>query len=374
MMRRGPLADNPIEALLDAAARERISGVIELHAATEGRVFLIEGEIYFAELSTSARLGDRLMEVGLLTSEQVARHTEAGDEEPYLALALDTDPSIDDQAVGAWLFDVTAAALARFVGASEGEYELDPYGTHPVGILASWTPDEVFERMQELRAEAERREAERLEAERVEAERVEAERVEAERLEAERLEAERLEAERLEAERLEQERIEAERLEAERDEQERIAQEAAAAEEAERVAEEQRLADEQAEAERKAVAEADAGEAEATGEADADDQQPTSESGEAPADQADETPTGDDDAATPSSASNNDESDRIVAVEAPPNGLIRIELNPTEWRVVIAASQGISRDELAAKLSLDANVASRVVSMLCDRGLLSRDG
>ncbi len=199
MMRRGPLADNPIETLLDAAAQERIGGVIELHGPVEGQVYLVEGDVYLADVVGRPPLERRLLEAGLLTDEQIARHTEPGDDSPYLALALDTDATINEHAISDWLFDLSAATLAEFIGVTEGEYELDPYGSHPAGILASWSAAEVFERARVLQLEQERRaEAERAEAERLEAERkAEIERREAEqRADAERARAAQREAER----------------------------------------------------------------------------------------------------------------------------------------------------------------------------------
>lgn len=204
MMRRGPLADNPIEALLDAAASERTSGIIELHTRIEGAVYLAEGEIYLAEVEGQPPLEERLVAAGVLTRSQVEAHTEPGDDGMYLALALDTDETIDEHAIGAYLLELTASTVARFVGVNEGEYELDPYGTHPDGILVSWSPAQVFDRVRALRAEAERLEVERAEAERIEAEQIEAGQAEAARLEAERLAAEQIEAERVEAERADQ--------------------------------------------------------------------------------------------------------------------------------------------------------------------------
>ena len=202
MMRRGPLAEYPIDKLLTTAADERLSGVIVLRSSTAGSVFLVDGDLYLAELEGQPPLEERLVAAGLLSREQVERYSEPGDEGPYLALALDTDNDIDESRIGEFLLDVTASALVHFADATDGEFELDPYRTHPAGILASWHPSEVFERMRWLRDEAARLEAERVEAERAEAERAEAERVEAERVEAERVEAERVEAERAEAERV----------------------------------------------------------------------------------------------------------------------------------------------------------------------------
>ena len=272
MMRRGPLADIPLDSLLADAASERTNGVLELHAAVDGFVYMVDGEIYLAELAGQPPLDERLIGAGLLTQSQVDEHGVASDGGIHLARALDTDPTIDEDAIEAYLLDVTAATLARFVGAAEGEYELDPYGAHTAGVMCSWLPDMVMNRVDELREEAARLEAERLEEERVAAEAAEAERraaeaAEAERLAAVRAEAERVAAERAEAERVASEQAEAERVSAERAEAERIAAERA---EAERVAAERAEAEQEAEPVAPAKSESDASEAGASGEPDLD--------------------------------------------------------------------------------------------------------
>ena len=54
-MRRGPLADNPIDVLLAEAARERTNGVLKLHCNVDGLVYLVDGEIYLAEALKASR-------------------------------------------------------------------------------------------------------------------------------------------------------------------------------------------------------------------------------------------------------------------------------------------------------------------------------
>jgi hypothetical protein len=322
MMRRGPLADNPIETLLDAAARERIGGVIELHGPVEGQVYLVEGDVYLADLVERPPLERRLLEAGLLTEEQIARHTEPGDESPYLALALDTDATIDEHAISDWLFDLSAATLAQFIGVGDGEYELDPYGSHPAGILASWTAAEVFERARVLQLEHERR--------------AEAERAEAERLEAER----KAEIERREAE----QRADAERARAtQRDV-------------------------ESADDARPSTTETAA--ATGGGDAVADDAAPTAD------------PTAADDTADlpppPAAAAAAHPSDEsqvlIVTSDAVPDGVARIELTPIEWRVVVLAARGMSLGDLARRLDVDRDEVGAVVASLSGRGLLATVG
>lgn len=152
MMRRGTLADTSIRSVLTEAASERTTAIIELHREEEGLVYFVDGEIYLADRPDAVRLQDRLVAAGLLTAEQMERHTEPGDTDAYLALALDTDATIDERAVGDWLYELTARTLADFETMTTGEYEVDPYGSHPIGILASWPVDELYERVDQLLA------------------------------------------------------------------------------------------------------------------------------------------------------------------------------------------------------------------------------
>jgi hypothetical protein len=385
MMRRGPLSTYSVESLLSDASRERINGVLELTGDLPGRIYLVEGDIYYAERPEDPPLDERLVANGVLTQEQVDTHGVPGAEGLYLARALDTDLTIDEDAIDAYLLDATAATLSVYLEWDEGEFELDPYGTHPAGVLSSWKPDVVIERVEVLRAEeAERLEAERLEAERLEAERLEAERLEAERLEAERLEAERLEAERLEAERLEAERLEAERLAAEQAEAERVAAEKAEAErlEAEQ-AEAERLEAEKAEAEK---AEAEKAEAERLAAEEAE----KAEKAEAEAKEKAAEEAADADGPAPSylfdrlAAASVPLADRkpgglgeltpgtvIVLPEEPPEGMDRIELAGVEWRVLVRGGRGDTVGSIADRLELSLETVQAVVDGLWCRGLVA---
>ena len=392
MMRRGPLADNPIESLLAEAASERTNGVLELHGNVDGLVYLVDGEIYLAELAGQSPLDDRLVAAGLLSEAQVREHGVPGEAGVYLARALDTDTTIDEDAIDAYLLDATAATLARFIGASEGEYELDPYGAHAAGVLSSWTLDTVLERVEELQQEAARLEAERLEEERIAAEKAAEERAEAERLEAERLaevrrEAERLEAERAEAERVAaEERAEAERLaevqrEAERAEAERVDAERV---EAERL-EAERLAAEQAEAAAREAAEqpqsgpdVDISNLPAPPQPPSEADRPVDEPVPPPRSQ----PSAD--ALVANSVPLDQRASGglgaigagvlLVVPDEPPEGIATIELSPIEWKVVVLAAQGDSLGGISARLDLDLDATRAVVDLLWCRGLVATIG
>lgn len=332
MMRRGPLSDTPVEALLEAAAAERANGVIQLHGPTEVLVYLIEGDLYLAEPAGEPPLEQRLLAAGLLSTEQIERHTEPGDEGPYLALALDTDPSIDEDGIGNWLLDLTASTISSFIGVQEGEYELDPYGNHPAGILASWTPQEVLDRGRRLRVRAERAEAKR--------------RAE----EQQRAEAERLEAEQ---------RAEAERLEAEQ----------------------RAELDQRAELEHGSEVSTQSGDR-ATDEAAAEDGAhgtaiPLPPAGDGTV--VDSAPAESDGSVAgaespPTVAEPITGNVLVVASDAVPDGVVRVGLTALEWRIVVAAARGISLNDLVRRLDVDAAVVEAAVAELAQQGLLATVG
>ena len=369
MMRRGPLADYPIETLLVEAARERSNGILVFRSTIDGMVYFVDGEIYMAEVEGQAPLDERLVLAGLLTQSQVDQHGVPGDTGIYLSRALDTDVTIDEDAIDAYLLDVSAAAIARFVGLTEGEFELDPYGAHPAGVLTSWSPAEVLARVEELREEAARREAERVEAERIQAERREAERVEAERIEAERREVERIEAERREAEEVELRRVEAERREAERIEAERRAAELA-------TAQQDAVSAEDADT----IAEWD-GEADADGSADEQDPIAALDAPELSWETSPVRPLPLFDALAANSIPIEQRSEGglgelgpavlVVVPEDPPAGLDSIVLQTVEWRVVVRAAQGDSIGSIASRLGLTVDQTRTVVEGLWCRGLVA---
>ncbi len=375
MMRRGPLADTPIDALLADAATERTNGVLELHASVDGLVYLVDGEIYLAELADQPALDERLIAAGLLTQAQVDEHGVVSDGGVHLARALDTDPTIDEDAIDAYLLDVTAATLARFVGATEGEYELDPYGAHPAGVMCSWMPDMVLGRVEELREEAAQLEAERLEEERLAAEAAKAERLAAEAAEAERLAAVRAEAERVAAARAEAERVASEAAEAEREAAEQA--EAAAGAAAEQV--DAPLAD-AADQAAKPVAAATEGAATDDTSGEPISSEPTGDLPVAAAPKnapsadaltANTVPLGD---RRPGGLGDLAPGVLVVVPDEPPPGTEKIELETIEWKVVVLAAQGDALGAIASRLDLSLEEARSVVENLWCRGLLATIG
>ncbi len=322
MMRRGPLKQFPVEQLIRDAGSERINGVLEIRSTIEGRIFLVEGDVYFADRPGDPPLEQRLVANEVFTQAQVDQHGQPGPDGVYLARALDTDASIDEVLLDEYLLDLTALTVSDFLGLTEGEYELDPYGTHPAGVLSSWSGSTVLERIGELHAEAERREqeeADRLAAEEEDRRRRAEEAAEAERLAAE--EAERLAVEEAERERAEAERLAAEeeaRLQAEREEADRLA-----AEELER----RRLAEELAGG--PPVAERDHG---GLGE-------PIAEG-------------------------------RLRIPTRVPRTMERIELEPIEWQVLVRGAQGADISQIAEVLSVSADTLWVVVEQLWRRGLV----
>jgi hypothetical protein len=366
MMRRGPLADNPIEELLADAARERTNGVLELHCNVNGLVYLVDGEIYLAELEGQPPLDERLVAAGLLSEAQVREHGVPGESGVYLARALDTDATIDEDAIDAYLLDATAATLARFIGVSDGEYELDPYGAHAAGVLSSWTLDTVLVRVEELREEAARLEAERAEAERVAAEEAAKARAEAERLEAERLAEVRREAERVEAEGKAQGATESEGSD---EAGPSASPEAAGTTEPSGASGTQTAA-----VDGGGAADVDIANLPAPPETESDDSPPL----EAPRSQpsadalvANSVPL---DEREPGGLGEIGAGVLLVVPDESPEGLASIELSPIEWKVVVLAAQGDSLGGIAARLDLDLDATREVVDRLWCRGLVATIG
>lgn len=322
MMRRGPLAQFPIEQLLEDAGKERVTGVLEISSTLQGRIYLVEGDVYFADQPTDPPLEQRLIANGIFTQAQVDEHGQPGPGGVYLARALDTDLTIDEDLLDSYLLDVTAISVAEFLPLNSGEYELDPYGNHPAGVLTSWSPGTVLARIGELQSEAERRL-----------------RDEQDRLVAEEAERARWEAEEAEQARIAQE--EAERAEREEAERARLEEERLAAEEAERVRREAE------EAEHRAVAEVE--------------RQRLAEelAGGPPLDQraagglGDPLPLG-----------------RIQVPIRTPRQIDKIELEPIEWQVLIRGSHGADITHIADALSVSVDTLWVVIEQLWQRGLV----
>lgn len=120
MMRKGDLAEYPVDWVLRQAARERLSGGIDFHTSTPACVHVAGGDVYLAVSATApvdSTLADHL--------DDVAYAAEAAAEEARLRKAS---------------VDVLVALLAE----TEGWYFFHPLNHHPLRGSWGWDVEDVL--------------------------------------------------------------------------------------------------------------------------------------------------------------------------------------------------------------------------------------
>lgn len=119
-MRRGDLAQYPLDGMLDDAARDRVSGAIELHTASPAVLFVHDGRIYMA--------------------------LRAGESPPSV------DEDLDDRQYQAALVAEEIRQRAKVVEilgeqitqAGEGYYFHQPLIDHPLAGAWGWSPSDLY--------------------------------------------------------------------------------------------------------------------------------------------------------------------------------------------------------------------------------------
>jgi hypothetical protein len=129
--------------LLRAAAKANVTGV--LHFLPSGRLYLVEGEIYAAQRRGDPELVDLLVEAGALTPEEAARLRRQSE----LMLSQVTrvaraEVGLDRPACHAAIRRLVEDVVLELAQLGEMTFQLDPYGVHPLNVVASWPVADVL--------------------------------------------------------------------------------------------------------------------------------------------------------------------------------------------------------------------------------------
>ena len=103
----------PVWAVLDAAGARRFTGEITLASRPQVRAWFHDGAVYYAERAGDPSIGDRLIEYGVLTPEQLAAGTVQLGAIAHLGRLFDRVPSIERDPVELVLEVVTGEVLGR---------------------------------------------------------------------------------------------------------------------------------------------------------------------------------------------------------------------------------------------------------------------
>jgi hypothetical protein len=128
--------------VIDAARRQFITGELLLDTAPPTRVYLRDGQVYYAERTTDGGLGVRLLVEGVITREQMHKGTLHVSGVEHLGRMFDRDTSIDRDAVQLCVELMTDDVLAQIADETVQDFRMAMYKRHPSGI-DRWLPTRV---------------------------------------------------------------------------------------------------------------------------------------------------------------------------------------------------------------------------------------
>ena len=132
----------PAWQVVEAARRQYLTGELVLPTTPATRVFLRDGQVYFAERTSDGALPIRLMMEGVITREQMQRGTVIVNGVEHVGRMFEADPSIDRASVELCTELFTDDVMVAVANTMVKGYELSLYRRHPSGI-DRWYPHSV---------------------------------------------------------------------------------------------------------------------------------------------------------------------------------------------------------------------------------------
>ncbi len=133
----------PVWAVLDAAGARHFTGEVVLHTEPRVVVHFDKGEAYVAERDGDPALGGRLVELGVLTADQLDRGLVRLGEVEHLGRLFDRVPDVDRDRVELALEGITAEVLGEIADHPVDEISVASYRHHPSGVHR-WLHRPVF--------------------------------------------------------------------------------------------------------------------------------------------------------------------------------------------------------------------------------------
>ena len=116
-------------------ARERaFTGEVVFEVDPEVSAYLDNGVVYYAERTSDAPLGRRLLETGVVTIEQLERGTVRVGDVEHLGRLFDRDPSVDRDAVLVVTETATERLIAEVANDATATVRVTAYRHHPSGV------------------------------------------------------------------------------------------------------------------------------------------------------------------------------------------------------------------------------------------------
>lgn len=128
--------------VIEAARRQMLTGELSLATTPRTRVYLRDGQIYFAERSTDGGLGVRLLVEGVITRQQMGKGALLVSGVEHLGRMFQRDPSIERQSVELCVELMTDEVLTSVATEVVEHYTMTMYQRHPNGI-DRWLPTRI---------------------------------------------------------------------------------------------------------------------------------------------------------------------------------------------------------------------------------------
>ncbi len=132
----------PAWQVIEAARRQFLTGELTLPTTPATRVYLRDGQVYFAERTSDGALPIRLMMEGVITREQMQRGTVIVNGVEHVGRMFESDPTIDRASVELCTELFTDDVMVAVANTMVKGYELALYRRHPSGI-DRWYPHSV---------------------------------------------------------------------------------------------------------------------------------------------------------------------------------------------------------------------------------------
>ena len=132
----------PAWQVIEAARRQYLTGELTLPTSPATRIFMRDGQVYFAERTSDGALPIRLMMEGVITREQMQRGTVIVNGVEHVGRMFEADPSIDRASVELCTELFTDDVMVAVANSMVKGYELALYRRHPSGI-DRWYPHSV---------------------------------------------------------------------------------------------------------------------------------------------------------------------------------------------------------------------------------------
>ncbi len=135
-----PPASRPAWRVIEAARNQHLTGELALPSDPPTNVYLINGEVYFAERTTDGGIGVRLLVEGVITRKQMSKGSVMVSGAEHLGRLFERDETIDRHAVELCVELMTDDVLTSVSNEQVDSYVMTLYKRHTSGI-DRWLPN-----------------------------------------------------------------------------------------------------------------------------------------------------------------------------------------------------------------------------------------